>query len=234
VFIASFPAGPWQTNCYLLATEPGAECVIVDPGMEAVGGVREVVEEHHLKPVAVLLTHGHLDHMYSVTPLCSSYDSTCWIHPDDRALLADPLRAMSAETSAMLHQLTGSQQTFVEPDDVREMVDGSLVEVAGLTFSCLHAPGHTPGSTMFQTGYDLDPAVDSLVFSGDVLFAGSIGRTDLPGGSSEDMLDSLRNKVLPLPDSAVVLPGHGQQTTMARERASNPYLHEQYLRRSMS
>jgi hydroxyacylglutathione hydrolase len=206
----------------------------VDPGMEAVGGVREVVEEHHLKPVAVLLTHGHLDHMYSVTPLCSSYDSTCWIHPDDRELLADPLRAMSAETSAMLHQLTGTQQSFVEPDDVRELVDGSLVEVAGLAFSCLHAPGHTPGSIMFRTGYDADPAVDSLVFSGDVLFAGSIGRTDLPGGSSEDMLDSLRNKVLPLPDSAVVLPGHGQQTTIARERATNPYLNEQYLRRSTS
>jgi len=232
VFIASFPAGPWQTNCYLLATEPGAECVIIDPGMEAVGGVREVVEENHLKPVAVLLTHGHLDHMYSVTPLCSSYDTTCWIHPDDRALLADPLRAMSAETAAMVRQLTGSQQDFVEPDDVREMVDGSLVEVAGLDFSCLHAPGHTPGSTMFQTGYDRDPAVDSLVFSGDVLFAGSIGRTDLPGGSSEDMVSSLRNKVLPLADSTVVLPGHGQQTTMARERATNPYLHEQYLRRS--
>jgi hydroxyacylglutathione hydrolase len=143
MFIASFPAGPWQTNCYVVSTGPGSECVVIDPGMEALSGVREVVEEHHLKPVAALLTHGHLDHMYSVTPLCSTYDSTCWIHPDDRALLADPLRAMSTETRAMLHQLTGRQQTFVEPDDVKEMVDGSLVEVAGIGFSCLHAPGHT-------------------------------------------------------------------------------------------
>jgi hydroxyacylglutathione hydrolase len=230
VFIASFPAGPWQTNCYVVATGPGAECVIVDPGMDAVGGVREVVEEHHLKPVAVLLTHGHLDHMYSVTPLCSSYDSTCWIHPDDRALLADPLRAMSAETSAMLAQLAGGSPTFTEPDDVREMVDGALVSVAGVDFSCLHAPGHTPGSIMFRTPYDNEPDIDSVVFSGDVLFAGSIGRTDLPGGSMAAMLNSLRTKVLPLPDAAVVLPGHGQQTTMARERATNPYLTEQHLR----
>jgi hydroxyacylglutathione hydrolase len=230
VLIASFPAGPWQTNCYVLATGPGAECVIIDPGMEAASGVREVVQEHRLKPVAALLTHGHLDHMYSVTPLCSSYDATCWIHPDDRALLADPLRAMSTDTAAMLQQLTGSRQSFVEPDDVRELVDGARVEVAGLTFSCLHAPGHTPGSTMFRTGYGDDPAVDSLVLSGDVLFAGSVGRTDLPGGSAEDMRHSLLTKVLPLPDSAVVLPGHGQQTSMARERATNPYLREQDLR----
>jgi hydroxyacylglutathione hydrolase len=230
VFIASFPAGPWQTNCYVVATGPGTECVVVDPGMEALDGVRDVVAEHHLKPVAALLTHGHLDHMYSVTPLCSSYDATCWIHPDDRALLADPLRAMSTETAAMLRQLTGEQQTFVEPDRVQELVDGAAVDVAGVTFSCLHAPGHTPGSTMFRTGYDADADVDSLVFSGDVLFAGSIGRTDLPGGSMAAMQHSLRTKVLPLPDSVVVLPGHGEQTTMAVERASNPYLHEHNLR----
>jgi glyoxylase-like metal-dependent hydrolase (beta-lactamase superfamily II) len=167
--------------------------------------------------------------MYSVTPLCSSYDATCWIHPDDRALLADPLRAMSRETAAMLRQLTGRQQTFVEPDAVEELVDGSVVDVAGLSFSCLHAPGHTPGSIMFRTGYDSDPDVDSLVFSGDVLFAGSIGRTDLPGGSTAAMTTSLRTKVLPLPDSVVVLPGHGEQTTMATERATNPYLREQNL-----
>ena len=230
MFIASFPAGPWQTNCYLVGTGAGSECVVIDPGMDALDGVREVVAEHHLKPVAVLLTHGHLDHMYSVTPLCSSYDSTCWVHPDDRALLADPLRAMSAETAAMLQQLTVARQQFVEPDEVREMVDGAVVEVAGVSFSCLHAPGHTAGSTMFSTPYDSDPDVDSLVFSGDVLFAGSIGRTDLPGGSSEAMLHSLRTKVLPLPDSAVVLPGHGPQTTVAQERATNPYLTEHYLR----
>jgi glyoxylase-like metal-dependent hydrolase (beta-lactamase superfamily II) len=230
VFIASFPAGPWQTNCYVVAAEAGAECVIIDPGMDAADGVREVVAEHHLKPVACMLTHGHLDHMYSVTPLCSGYDSTCWVHPDDRALLADPLRAMSPETSAMLAQLTGGPATFVEPDDVREMTDGAVLDIAGVTFECLHAPGHTPGSTMFRTPYAADPAVEALVFSGDVLFAGSIGRTDLPGGDHQQMLTSLRTKVMTLPDATAVLPGHGAQTTIARERASNPYRTEQLLR----
>jgi hydroxyacylglutathione hydrolase len=226
VFIASFPAGPWQTNCYLVATQPGAECVIVDPGVDAVAGVTDLVREHRLKPVAVLLTHGHLDHMFSVTPVCTSYESTCWIHPEDRVLLSDPLRAMSADTRAWLHQLTGGQAAFAEPDDVRELNDGAQVEVAGLTFGAIHAPGHTAGSTMFQTAYEAEPDIDSLLFGGDVLFAGSVGRTDLPGGSPADMLNSLRTKVLPLPDSVVVLPGHGPQTTIAQERSSNPYLHQ--------
>jgi hydroxyacylglutathione hydrolase len=225
VFIASFPAGPWQTNCYLLATQPGAECVIIDPGVDAVAGVTDLVVEHRLKPVAVLATHGHLDHMFSVTPLCASYDSTCWIHSADRELLTDPLKAMSADTRAWLHQLTGGQAAFAEPDDVRELTDGAQVEVAGLTFGAIHAPGHTAGSTMFRTGFD-DATIDSLLFGGDVLFAGSVGRTDLPGGNPADMLNSLRSKVLPLPDSVVVLPGHGPQTTMAQERATNPYLIE--------
>ena len=207
---------------------PGSECVIIDPGMDAVAGVTELIMEHRLKPVAVMLTHGHLDHMWSVTPLCRSSDSTCWVHPDDRVLLTDPLRAMGLETRLLLERLTGSSVVFSEPDEVRELIDGADVAVAGLIFHALHAPGHTPGSTMFQTPYqasaDIDADIDSVVFSGDVLFAGSIGRTDLPGGNLPDMLKSLRSKVLPLPDTVAVLPGHGPQTTMARERVSNPYL----------
>ena len=223
---------------------PGSECVIIDPGMDAVAGVTELIMEHRLKPVAVMLTHGHLDHMWSVTPLCRSSDSTCWVHPDDRVLLTDPLRAMGLETRLLLERLTGSSVVFSEPDEVRELIDGADVAVAGLIFHALHAPGHTPGSTMFRTPYqasadidadldsdidadldsDIDADIDSVVFSGDVLFAGSIGRTDLPGGNLPDMLKSLRSKVLPLPDTVAVLPGHGPQTTMARERVSNPYL----------
>jgi hydroxyacylglutathione hydrolase len=206
-----------------VAATPGAECVIIDPGMDAVAGVAELVREHRLKPVAVMLTHGHLDHMFSVTPLCRSYDSTCWIHPDDRVLLTDPLRAMGLETRLLLEGLTGRSAVFTEPDDVRELSDGAEVSVAGLSFQAIHAPGHTPGSTMFQTGLPASE-IDSVIFSGDVLFAGSIGRTDLPGGNLADMLKSLRTKVLPLPDTVAVLPGHGPQTTMARERVGNPYL----------
>jgi glyoxylase-like metal-dependent hydrolase (beta-lactamase superfamily II) len=241
MFIASFPAGPWQTNCYVLATEPGAECVVVDPGLDAVRGVEDLVTEHRLKPVAVLLTHGHLDHMFSVTPLCRSSDAACFVHPADRSLLTDPLAAMSSDARLLLDQLAPGTR-FTEPDDVRELVDGGSVAVAGLHFGTLHAPGHTPGSVMFQTAYPPQSSprtggprevvpprqsdIHSLVFTGDVLFAGSVGRTDLPGGNPAHMLDSLRTRVLPLPDSVVVLPGHGPQTTMARERAGNPYLQE--------
>jgi hydroxyacylglutathione hydrolase len=207
-----------------VAATPGSECVIIDPGMDAVAGVTGLIMEHHLKPVAVMLTHGHLDHMCSVTPLCRSYDSTCWVHPGDRVLLSDPLRAMGLETRQLLESLTGSSAAFTEPDEVRELTDGADVAVAGLRFQAIHAPGHTPGSTMFRTAYQASADIDSVVFSGDVLFAGSIGRTDLPGGSLPDMLRSLRSKVLPLPDAVAVLPGHGPQTTMARERVGNPYL----------
>jgi hydroxyacylglutathione hydrolase len=207
-----------------VAATPGSECVIIDPGMDAVAGVTGLIMEHNLKPVAVMLTHGHLDHMCSVTPLCRSYDSTCWVHPGDRVLLSDPLRAMGLETRQLLESLTGSAAAFTEPDEVRELTDGADVAVAGLRFQAIHAPGHTPGSTMFQITYQVSADIDSVVFSGDVLFAGSIGRTDLPGGSLPDMLRSLRSKVLPLPDAVAVLPGHGPQTTMARERVGNPYL----------
>ena len=198
--------------------------MIIDPGMDAVAGVAELILQHRLKPVAVMLTHGHIDHMFSVTPLCRSYASSCWVHPSDRVLLTDPLRASWPDTRLLLERLTGGPASFTEPDDVRELTDGAELALAGLTFQAIHAPGHTPGSTMFETAYPAHPDIDSVVFSGDVLFAGSIGRTDLPGGNMADMLKSLRTKVLPLPDTVAVLPGHGPQTTMARERVGNPYL----------
>jgi glyoxylase-like metal-dependent hydrolase (beta-lactamase superfamily II) len=223
VFIASFPAGPWQTNCYVVATEAGEECVVIDPGMDAVPIVADVVTEHRLKPVAALLTHGHLDHTFSVAPLCADYASSCWIHSLDRELLVDPLKAMSSDTRLLLAQL-GLSEKMTEPDDVRELTDGVHVSLAGLDFRVDHAPGHTRGSVLFRSPYAPDDDVEEVVFSGDVLFAGSIGRTDLPGGNPADMLESLRTRVATLPESAVVLPGHGPQTTIARERATNPYL----------
>jgi hydroxyacylglutathione hydrolase len=222
VLVASFPAGPWQTNTYVVATDRGSECVVIDPGMDAEAGVMDLVAEHRLKPVAVMVTHGHLDHMFAVAPLCRANDAPCWVHSDDRELLADPLRSMGAETRALFARLVPGHAGFVEPDEVRELTDAATVSVAGIDFVAAHAPGHTPGSTMFATGPEDEP----LVFSGDVLFAGSIGRTDLPGGDLAAMMESLRTKVLPLPDPMVVLPGHGPRTTMAVERATNPYLRQ--------
>jgi hydroxyacylglutathione hydrolase len=220
VFIAGFPAGSWGTNCYVVATEPGAECVVVDPGQNAASGVDELIREHRLKPVAVLLTHGHIDHMWSVTPVAGTYDATAWIHPADRHLLTDPMAGISRESAQML---LGGTYEFTEPDDVRELGDGNVLDIAGLQITVDHAPGHTQGSVAFRTPY-ADQGISEVMFSGDLLFAGSIGRTDLPGGDHAQMLTSLRDKVLPLADDIVVLPGHGEQTSIGRERATNPYL----------
>jgi len=222
VLIAGFPAGPWGTNCYVAATGPGSECVIVDPGMDAADGIAQVVREHRLKPVAVVVTHGHVDHMWSVAPVAGTYDATAWIHPQDRHLLSDPTAGMSPDTAQML---LGGGYEFAEPDDVRELGDGQVLELAGLQLTVDHTPGHTRGSVTFRSPYD-GPDVSEVMFSGDLLFAGSIGRTDLPGADHPTMLHSLRTKVLPLADDVVVLPGHGEQTSIGRERATNPYLQD--------
>ncbi len=223
MLIAGFPAGPWGTNCYVAATGPGAECVVIDPGKDAAPGVADVVREHRLKPVAVLLTHGHIDHMWSVTPVAGTYDATAWIHPSDRHLLADPMAGISRETAGML---LGGTYEFTEPDDVRELSDAQEIELAGLRIVVDHTPGHTPGSVTFRTPYDDHADISEVMFSGDLLFEGSIGRTDLPGGDHPTMLRSLTTKVLPLADDIVVLPGHGGQTSIGRERATNPFLLE--------
>ncbi len=220
MLIAGFPAGPWGTNCYVVATGPGSECVVVDPGKDAAEGVAEVVREHRLKPVSILVTHGHIDHMWCVAPVAGSYDATAWIHPDDRHLLTDPMAGISPETAGML---LGGSYEFAEPDHVAELADRQTVELAGLELVVDHTPGHTPGSVTFRTPYG-DQDVSELMFSGDLLFAGSIGRTDLPGGDHPTMLRSLRDRVLPLADDVVVLPGHGEQTSIGRERATNPFL----------
>ncbi len=225
MLIAGFPAGPWGTNCYVVAPGPGSECVVVDPGKDAADGVAEVVREHRLKPVSVLVTHGHLDHMWCVAPVAGTYDATAWIHPADRHLLSDPMAGMSPETSRMLPGLLGdSAASWAEPDDVRELADGQELELAGVRFTVDHTPGHTGGSVTFRSPYDDVPEVSAVLFSGDLLFAGSIGRTDLPGGDHPTMLRSLATKVLPLADDVVVLPGHGEQTSIGRERATNPFL----------
>jgi len=220
VFIAGFPAGPWGTNCYVVATGPGQECVVVDPGKDAAAGVADVVREHNLKPVSVLVTHGHIDHMWCVAPVAGSYDATAYIHPEDRHLLADPMAGMSPETAGML---LGGKHEFAEPDEVSELADGQVLELAGLSFVVDHTPGHTRGSVTFRSPYAREDVAE-VMFSGDLLFAGSIGRTDLPGGDHDTMLRTLASKVLPLADNIVVLPGHGEQTSIAQERATNPFL----------
>jgi glyoxylase-like metal-dependent hydrolase (beta-lactamase superfamily II) len=199
--------------------------VVIDPGKDAAEGVEQAVREHRLKPVAVLVTHGHVDHMWCVAPVAGTYDATAYVHRADRHLLADPMAGMSADTAAMM---LGGKHRFAEPERVEELTDLSTVELAGISFTVDHTPGHTPGSITFRTPYAaVEPAgsdVSEVMFAGDLLFAGSIGRTDLPGGDHAQMLRSLRDKVLTLRDDVVVLPGHGEQTSIGRERATNPFL----------
>jgi glyoxylase-like metal-dependent hydrolase (beta-lactamase superfamily II) len=213
VLIAGFPAGSFATNCYVLAPGPGEECVIIDPGQDAEPGIADVLHEYRLKPVAVLLTHGHIDHIWSVAPVCGARGIPAYIPPADRALLSDPARGLSLQAG---QQLFGGL-TFTEPDEVAELADGMTVRLAGVELAVDHAPGHTPGSVTFR-------ADEGVLFSGDLLFAGSIGRTDLPGGDYATILDSLARVCLTLPDQTQVLPGHGPQTTIGTERASNPFL----------
>ncbi len=223
MLVRSVVATAFDTNCYIVSTGAGQECVVVDPGIGVLPALDAVLAADDLRPAAVLLTHGHLDHSFSVAPVCGARGITAYVHPGDREMLADPAMGLSMS----LDQLFGGKLSYSEPEDVAPLPDGGRITVAGLEITVDHAPGHTGGSVLFRlpgAGSSFD--AEELCLSGDVLFAGSIGRTDLPGGSLDTMLLSLRDKILPLDDATVVLPGHGPMTTIGRERRTNPYLRE--------
>jgi hydroxyacylglutathione hydrolase len=217
MLVTGFPAGSFQTNCWLVATGPGSEALVVDPGQDALPGIAELCARYRLKPVAALLTHGHLDHIWTVAPLAGANGIPAFVHPDDRHLLTDPLAGFLPEARAAFGWLR-----LQEPDDVRELADRQVVELAGLRVTVDHTPGHTAGHVTFRL--PAGGAEPPRLLAGDLVFAGSIGRTDLPGGSMREMLASLATRFLPLPDETVVLPGHGPETTVGRERARNPFL----------
>ena len=216
MLIAGLPSAVTDTNCWVVAPADGEQCVVIDPGIGITDQLDEVIAEHRLHPVAVLLTHGHFDHTFSVLPVCQARDVPAYIHPADRGQLADPWSGVGMPKGTPLF----GSLTFAEPDDVRELADRDKISIAGLDLAVSHAPGHSLGSVVFG----LSGADEPVVFSGDVLFAGSIGRTDLPGGSMAEMEASLRDVILPMDDATVVLPGHGPATSIARERATNPFL----------
>ena len=228
MLVVGFPAAAFGTNCFVLAPQAGEECVVVDPGIGVVETLERVLAEHRLKPAAVLLTHGHLDHVFSVTPVCGAHGVAAVIHPDDVYRLADPVSTLDPGLVAMFAAQFGPQARWAEPEDVVTIGDGQVLTYAGLSLAVDHAPGHTEGSVMFRAPAPDLTGTDSgqVLLSGDVLFAGSIGRTDLPGGDMDAMWTSLATKVLPLPDDTLVLPGHGPQTTMGVERRGNPFLLE--------
>ncbi len=215
MLVAGFPAQMYATNCWILATGEGAECIVIDPGMPDVSmELAELLAKHRLKPVATLLTHGHLDHTFSIVPVCDGYGIPAYIHSEDRNLLLNPAAAVSPEFGSTL-----AGMSFSEPREVKELKSGEEFELVGLKIKAIHSPGHTRGSLMFLVD-------DQTLLSGDVLFAGSIGRTDLPTGSSADMQKTLTKRVLTLSDEIRVLPGHGPETKIGDERKSNPYLIE--------
>ena len=215
----------FETNCWILALGTGQECIIVDPGMAKPNLVNEIeqkVSELKLKPVAVFITHGHLDHTFSVLPLTKQVPMRTFVTGADRFLLTNPMGALDRGGVSEQFLRAFGVEKFKEPDEIVELEDFSTFEVAGMQITSIFAPGHTKGSVIFTVE-------NKQLISGDVLFAGSIGRTDLPTGSASQMRKTLRDRILTLPDGLNVLPGHGGQTTIGTERVRNPYLQDDFL-----
>jgi glyoxylase-like metal-dependent hydrolase (beta-lactamase superfamily II) len=214
-----------QTNSWIVAPDgPGGDCVLVDAPPEP-QVILARLAELELRLVALINTHGHVDHIGGVGEVVRhahdgvehSHVIPVHIHDDDKHMLLDPV-GTSGQLGSYLEGLD-----LRPPELVESLDDGQVVRGAGMTFTAMHTPGHTPGSTCMRLDVDGAPP---LLFSGDHLFAGSIGRTDFPGGSFEQLMASMQDKILPLPDETAVLPGHGPVTSIERERSTNPFLLE--------
>jgi hydroxyacylglutathione hydrolase len=215
VLITGFPAGLLQCNCYVVAPHPGADAIVVDPGQRAMGQLRRILDKNRLTPAAVLLTHGHIDHIWSAQKVSDTFGCPTYIHPEDRFMLTDPIKDFGPKIGQLL-----LAAIFREPKQVIELDrDGEKIDLGGIGVTVDHTPGHTRGSVIFRVSGDKE-----MVFTGDTLFQQSVGRTDLFGGSGRDLLRSIVDKLLILDDHTVVLPGHGNSTTIGEERRSNPYI----------
>lgn len=225
MLIAGFPAGSFQANCYVLAAGPGEPALVIDPGQDAAAPLAALLAEHRLTASAVLLTHGHVDHIADAARVCRAANVPAYIAAADEHLLADPKSGLSDE---LRRALADFPLDGLRPEEVILLEDE--LELAGLSLAIDRTPGHTPGSVVFrlagQTGTRpiQTPPRPEILFTGDTLFAGSVGRTDLPGGSWDELQESLRTRLLSRPDEAVVLPGHGPTSTIGAERVGNPFI----------
>jgi glyoxylase-like metal-dependent hydrolase (beta-lactamase superfamily II) len=199
------------TNCYVVAPERGGQAVVVDapPDPEAIG---QLLRSHDLTPVALLLTHAHIDHLGGAGSVARTHGVSAYLHPDDAWLAESP--------EDQLRSLFGMVPPgdYAPPDRYVDLADGEQLALAGVGLKVIHTPGHTPGHCCFLL------ESEGILFSGDQLFAGSVGRTDLPGGDWDTLLASMKEQVLSLDDAIEVLPGHGPATTIGRERRTNPFL----------
>ena len=212
--IDSLILGAFETNCYILRESATAKnCLIVDAGLGA-GELINFLKEHKLNPVAVVLTHGHIDHIAGVAALRAEFaDIKVYIHKADGKMLTEEEQIRFQTTLAGVQFNGCPADLFVE--------DGVIIEQAGIKLQVLHTPGHTPGGICL---YSKD---EGIVFTDDTLFAGSIGRTDFPGGSMSKLLNSIKEKLFTLPDETKVYPGHGPITTIAQEKAHNQFFYRQ-------
>jgi len=207
--ILSWRVGPLATNCYAVLCEESREALIIDPGLSA-GEERQIIDNvihRGFKVKFILNTHGHADHISGNGILKRLTDAWILIHEEDAFMLTDPHENLSFMLGL----------TITSPKADRLLRDEDSISLGELEFKVIHTPGHTRGSI------SLFSMEEKIVFTGDTLFAGSIGRTDLPGSSFRDMMDSLR-RLMELPDETIVYPGHGDVTSIGWERRSNPYI----------
>jgi glyoxylase-like metal-dependent hydrolase (beta-lactamase superfamily II) len=207
MLIETLAVGPFVMNAYLVADEESRDAALIDPGDET-DRILARIEELELRPRMILNTHGHLDHVTGVQAVKERTGLPFYLHPEDRFLVE----------SLAQHAAMFGLPAATPPEVDRDLADGDVLRVGALEIEVLHTPGHSPGSVSFHV------ASEKAVFCGDVLFEGSIGRTDLPRGSLDVLLRSIRERLFPLGDDVVVYPGHGPATTIGQERRTNPFL----------